>query len=148
VDHVFSNEKAFAALLARGRVVVWGDAASGGDCSVGATPADSEAGPDVCSQLDRGVHTVYSTDRAFAAKLRSGEVVAWGDPNYGGDASLVQDQLVDITEVYSTTRAFAAIRSDGKVVTWGDPNHGGVMPDADRVRLVEQGNASSVHATE
>jgi hypothetical protein len=30
---------------------------------------------------------------AFAAILSTGSVVAWGDPDWGGDCTAVQDQL-------------------------------------------------------
>ena len=41
----------------------------------------------------RNVQQIQVTVDAFAAILADGSVVAWGDPDYGGDCSAVQDQL-------------------------------------------------------
>lgn len=70
----------FAALLADGTVITWGDAARGGDSSK------------VQKQL-RNVKEIQGTDYAFAAILADGSVVTWGDPGSGGDCSAVQDEL-------------------------------------------------------
>ena len=66
-----------------------------------------------------------ATYRAFAAILADGSVVTWGNPDYGGDSSEVQDQLKDVQQVQATYGAFAAILADGSVVAWGDPLRGG-----------------------
>ena len=39
------------------------------------------------------VKQVQATRTAFAAILEGGRVVAWGDPEYGGDCSAVRGQL-------------------------------------------------------
>jgi len=64
---------------------------------------------------------IYSTDKAFAALLKNGIVVTWGDEETGGDSSEVKDQMSDIgvETIYSTKYAFAALLKNGKVVTWG-----------------------------
>ena len=62
---------------------------------------------------------------ASAAILKDGSVIAWGDPDQGGDISAVADQLNDVKQIYMTQRAFAALKHDGSVVTWGDPQAGG-----------------------
>ena len=51
--------------------------------------------------------------------------MTWGDPDYGGDSSEVQDRLKGAQQVQSKGFAFAAILADGSVVTWGDPHSGG-----------------------
>ena len=51
--------------------------------------------------------------------------MTWGDPDYGGDSSEVQDQLKGVQQVQATYSAFAAILADGSVVTWGNPGSGG-----------------------
>ena len=51
--------------------------------------------------------------------------MTWGDPDYGGDSSEVQDQLKGVQQIQATYCAFAAILADGSVVTWGDPGYGG-----------------------
>eukprot|EP00438_Fugacium_kawagutii_P029846 Skav200972 [mRNA] locus=scaffold448:651069:651899:- [translate_table: standard] len=50
----------------------------------------SEALPD---RHPRKVKEVAVTSRAYAAILDGGEVVAWGDPKFGGDNSAVRDEL-------------------------------------------------------
>ena len=56
---------------------------------------------------------------AFAALTRSGTVVAWGHPEYGGDSAAVQHLLVDVASVTATRCAFAALTRSGTAVTWG-----------------------------
>ena len=56
---------------------------------------------------------------AFAALTRSGTVVAWGHPEYGGDSAAVQHLLVDVASVTATGYAFAALTRCGTVVNWG-----------------------------
>lgn len=79
---------------------------------------------------------LQATKWAFAALLADGSVVAWGDPDSGGDSSTVQnqlqylqqvdsceveDQLQNMQEAQATQQeACAAIAADGSVATWGD----------------------------
>ena len=41
-------------------------------------------------------------NRAFAAILTDGSVVAWGDARYGGDSSAVGDQLKGVQQIQAT----------------------------------------------
>ena len=80
-----------------------------------------------------------ATYRAFAAILADGSVVTWGNPDYGGDSSEVQDQLKDVQQVQATYGAFAAILAHGSVVTWGKPDFGGDSSDVqDQLNDVQQ----------
>ena len=74
-----------------------------------------------------GVVSVTATGSAvaFAALTRFGTVVAWGDPEEGGDSSAVQHLLVDVASVTATGGAFAALTRAGTVVAWGHPRWGG-----------------------
>ena len=72
--------RAFAAILADGSVVTWGEPESGGDSS------------EVQDQL-KGVQQVQATKRAFAAILADGSVVTWGHPEYGGCSSVIAAQF-------------------------------------------------------
>ena len=54
----------------------------------------------------------YAIFDTFAAVLSNGSVITWGSPEYGGDRSAVQDQLVHVQEIQSANSAFAAIRTD------------------------------------
>ncbi len=48
------------------------------------------AGLSLYVRMSRESSQVYSTERAFAALLTDGSVIAWGHANYGGDSSAVQ----------------------------------------------------------
>ena len=62
---------------------------------------------------------------AFAALRADGSVLAWGDPELGGDSSAVDAALsAGVVQVFSTNAAFAALKADGSVVAWGDAESG------------------------
>lgn len=62
---------------------------------------------------------------AFAALRADGSVLAWGDPELGGDSSAVDAQLrAGVVQIFSTNAAFAALRIDGSVVAWGEAESG------------------------
>ena len=67
VQQVHGTGGAFAAILADGSVVTWGNPHDGGDSSA------------VQDQL-RNVQQVHGTNLAFVAILADGSVVTWGDP--------------------------------------------------------------------
>ena len=80
VEQIQATRFAFAAILADGSVLTWGNPAGGGDSSA------------VQDQL-RSVEQIQATRFAFAAILADGSVVTWGNSADGGDSSAVQDQL-------------------------------------------------------
>ena len=101
---IYSTGAAFAAKMADGSVVTWGDARKGGDSS------------SVLAELkQQPVNTIYSTSNAFAAKMADGSVVTWGDAECGGDSSSVSAELKQqaVDTIYSTGAAFAAKMADG-----------------------------------
>ncbi|MEY3280756.1 MAG: hypothetical protein RL674_741, partial [Pseudomonadota bacterium] len=56
---------------------------------------------------------------AFAVIKNDGSVVAWGNPETGGDSSLVSNLLdgtINVAQIYSAKNSFAALRADGSVV--------------------------------
>ncbi|MEN9757019.1 MAG: hypothetical protein RL755_1206 [Pseudomonadota bacterium] len=60
---------------------------------------------------------------AFAVIKNDGSVVAWGNPENGGDVSAVSNMLdgsINVVQIYSAKNSFAALRADGSVVIWGD----------------------------
>ena len=62
---------------------------------------------------------------AFAALRADGSVLAWGDPDLGGDSSAVDAHLsAGVVQIFSTNAAFAALRADGSVVAWGEAESG------------------------
>eukprot|EP00435_Cladocopium_sp_Y103_P075066 s399_g53.t1 len=72
--------RAFAALLADGSVVTWGQPNSGYDSTA------------VQDRL-RNVQQIGGTASAFAAILEDRSVVTWGEAECGGDSSAVQEQF-------------------------------------------------------
>eukprot|EP00435_Cladocopium_sp_Y103_P029347 s2414_g7.t1 len=106
-----TNADACAMITRLGEIACVGVTSCGGD------------GPDASQQ---GVaRYIQATDKAFAAILDTGNVIAWGDPLMGGDCSQMQHELTDVIAVQRTSQAFAALRADGCVITWGHPAAGG-----------------------
>ncbi|OLP99508.1 Thioredoxin reductase [Symbiodinium microadriaticum] len=115
VQQIYSTDGAFAALVADGSVVAWGDALSGGDVNV----------PQPVNEQLHDVQSIVASAAAFAALRADHTVVTWGCPELGGDSSAVKEQLRDVTQVCATAMSFAALRADGSVVTWGNSHFGG-----------------------
>ena len=65
MQQIQATNMAFAAILADGSVIAWGNIDHGGDCSA------------VQDQL-RNVQQIQATNTAFAAILADGSVIAWG----------------------------------------------------------------------
>jgi hypothetical protein len=65
------------------------------------------------------VAMVSMTKQAVAVLQTNGNVIAFGDPKYGGNSSPVSAQLTNITKIVSTSSWFTALRSDGRVFSWG-----------------------------
>eukprot|EP00435_Cladocopium_sp_Y103_P001152 s1698_g1.t1 len=81
-----------------------------------------------------------ATQRAFALWCCGGDrVLTWGNPEFGGDSSEVQNELRKVQHIRATHFAFAAILEDGSVVTWGDPEFGGDSSEVQsRLKNVQQ----------
>ena len=88
---------------------------------------------------------IAASFRAFALWCSGGnQVVAWGNPDFGGDCSAVKDQLRDVQQIQATHLAFAAILADGSVVSWGNAYYGGDCSAVqDQLRNVQQIQATS-----
>lgn len=99
----FVTGDSFAAILADGSVVTWGNPFSGGDSSA------------IQDQL-WNVQQIQSTRLAFAAILANGSVVTWGYPDFGGDSNQVQAQLLqNVHQIQATNCSVAAILEDASV---------------------------------
>lgn len=123
VRTVASTYQAFAATRTDGSVLTWGETDFGGDASC--TPTSS-CSPAPAGALASGVAQVRAGYGAFAALKTDGTVVAWGDPQFGGNASApVGGSLTGVTSITPSGWAFSAIRSGGSVVTWGSATLGG-----------------------
>ena len=86
VQQIQGATSAFAAIVADGSVVTWGNPDDGGDSS------------QVQHQL-KDVQLVQATYGAFAAILADGSVVTWGETNHGGDGSAVKHQLKGVQQL-------------------------------------------------
>ena len=85
------NVEAFAAILADGSVVTWGDHLSNMLQVESATAAGTG-----------------NFSRGFAAILGDGSVVTWGDVSSDGDSSALQDQLKPVHQIQgSPDKSFA-----------------------------------------
>ena len=80
VQQIQATSSAFAAILADGSIVTWGDSRRGGDSS------------GVRDQL-KNVQQIQATEYAFAAIFANGSVVTWGDSRFGRDSSALRDQM-------------------------------------------------------
>lgn len=60
---------------------------------------------------------------ALEPDSQDGSVVAWGDADWGGDSSHVQDQLYMVSYVCGTFRAFLELRANGTFLLGDDATH-------------------------
>ena len=121
---------AFAALLEDGTVHAWGWDGGGGAIP----PAKEELlyNPynkqnDVQDGFDSIVE-ITASHSAFAARTTAGKVIAWGDPEAGGDTSGDTDSRLAncvVKSIAATHYAFTALCEDGSIVPWGDSVSGG-----------------------
>ena len=117
VIDISATGSAFAALMADGTVVAWGNKSSGGDASK------------VKDKLT-DIIKVVGNEYAFAALKENGSVVTWGQERYGGDGQLwsrvggrkikdINPELQDVKDIIPSFIGFAALKKDGSVVAWG-----------------------------
>ncbi len=91
---------------------------------------------------------------AFVSQLNGGNVINWGDPNWGASETATIMTLDDVVEVSATAGAFAVRRSNGRIAAWGNPQYGGEIPAGlsseikDARRIIGNGTSFAVlHAT-
>ena len=58
------------------------------------------------------ISELAATSRAFAAVSSSGEVVTWGDRDFGGDSRQVQPLLTEVQQLCGAGAAFAALKTE------------------------------------
>ncbi|NHB97592.1 hypothetical protein [Photorhabdus stackebrandtii] len=103
---IASTRDATAMLLLNGRVSTWGNGY--------ATPAPT----DIATLQD--ITSLSATSDAFTALRADRSVVAWSDPNCGGQIPSDITALKDIVNLSSAgSDAIAALRANGSVVAWG-----------------------------
>lgn len=110
VEAVTANEAAFAALMADGTVVTWGNARMGGD--QGKAKHRLQSGE---------VERIYANSGSFAAVMENGDIVTWGHEREGGDSRSVQPVLrkSSVSEVHPMGTAFLAVSQDDSAIVWG-----------------------------
>ena len=144
VTQIFSSSSGFLALKADNSLVLWGDGFTDENNSFVEIQLQSGAAQIATNdysfalvqengalvsdelQLAFGAEKVFATKSAFAVLRDNGSVVAWGDPESGGDSTSVGlELLAGVTNIFPSKNAFAALKEDGSVVTWGASDYGG-----------------------
>ena len=122
---VFSNQLAFAVLTSSNDLVCIGSGYGGGGCC-------SEINNVKTCRTISNIKTVTPNAKAFAALLRDGTVVSFGDFISGGciqpskeNYAVCQPALSNIQAIFSTSETFAALSSNGDVSVWGKTKYGG-----------------------
>ena len=103
VSHIYANRFYFAAFTPEA-TLIWG---LGTKCKY--FPGVND------------VKQVQATQAAFAALLKDGSVVCFGDEEFDGDASLARLPLNDVQQIHGADDVFTAVQRDGMVRTWGLP---------------------------
>ena len=148
---VFSTYFGFAALRTNGSIWIWGYGAAGtvnpGITNVVSVYYTTESGPPVGLKTDGRVQTLNGQDiissrgepiinavtvstsiRAYMAHQTDGNVVAWGDSQYGGlTPGFYSDYSAktNVAAVYSNDGGFAALKTTGRITVGqseGDSN--------------------------
>lgn len=126
-----------------GRVTTLGTAIYG-------TNGESLTSPiNVYDQVQTDVVCICPGIWAYSAIKSDGSVVAWGDPNRGGDMSSVSAQLQsNVVALYASAYAHVALKSNGGLVVWGDISNGGSMTNFQFVSGQLQSNVKMVFSTQ
>jgi len=96
----------------------------------------------------KDVETIYSTDYAFAAKLKNGNLVTWGDTYGGGDPGSVSMHVTKVDNVYPSKNVFVGTRSgnSGQAIVWGNPLCGGRQRNKKDAFKLSQGDNGTTKA--
>ncbi|MDU9041578.1 hypothetical protein LOY64_08465 [Pseudomonas corrugata] len=94
--------------------------------------------------IGNGIDTTVTGFAAFVAHRDVGDVVGWGNEDYGGKIPATIITLTDIVEVSCTRSAYAARRANSAVVAWGTETEGGAMTGIDPLNFAQVvGNATA-----
>lgn len=131
VTQIFSNNLAFAAVKSDGSIFTWGTEIRLAESVYSGEPYRNEVvSYQVRSGDGRGVTTIVGGPYTFAALLKDGSVITWGDSwwgdsyvandgtVWGGGKSTIAAKLTGVTQLCGAYSAFAALKSDGSVVSW------------------------------
>lgn len=116
IDQLAANEVAFVACFHDGTIFCWGDENGGGQTPT-IPPAMALADDSSVVITPRTVASIVGNERAFAALLDDGSLLAWGDSDWGGVTPALANGKT-FTSLVATQQGFSAIFSGG-VLTWG-----------------------------
>lgn len=132
LSRILPGRVAYFGIGKDGSLVAWGsyrELVSGKDYSM----SDASHGLTAAQLASlNNVSSIASTEGAYAALKNDGTVVAFGDPDTGGDASAVQSQLNNVVQLAGTDYDFVALRKDGSIVPWSGA-FGWLTPDSSQV---------------
>lgn len=115
------------------------------------------------SPMISNVEDIVSSDEAYAALLKNGDVSVWGDARHGGEFKYSFHTREDangafkrnttwtpinppknISKLVASSSAFAALGKDGSVTTWGEGFHGGNIYSATPNEVIQQKRMSNI----
>ncbi|WP_312213376.1 Ig-like domain-containing protein [Pseudescherichia sp.] len=114
IKSIVANENAFAVINDAGKLFGWGDYQCGGSV------------PGAISSLSV-IDDCCASRRAFAV-IANGTIKAWGDTDYGGNASSV-NYINNASRLIATESAYTAMLSNGGIVCWGNSSYGNSLPE-------------------
>jgi hypothetical protein len=118
VKIIYSNWQNFAALTIYGDVICWPGKIR--KCYA------EEPIPMEIKEKAINVQSLKTSNLAFAALTKNGEVYAWGVPAFGGKIPF--HELQNVKEIFSNDRAFIALKNNGKIIGWGSEQYGATIP--------------------
>lgn len=68
---------------------------------------------------------ISATDKAFAAIKDTGDLVVWGEDDYGGKQTYLSGHT-NFTHIFSNRGTFTGLKEDGTMHTWGNKNYGSI----------------------
>ena len=133
IDAIIPNEVAFTALFHDGTIFCWGDVSGGGETPA-IPPAMTLAADSSVTITPRTVASIVGNERAFAALLNDGSLIAWGDQDWGGVApSLAEGKT--FTSLVASQQGFSAF-FDGGVLVWGQSMSSGKIVTLPQGKLI------------
>ena len=66
------------------------------------------------------ITSIEASQMAYAAITTDGEVISWGDVNYGGNLDTSLGELSNVRELYSGFAGFLALTANDEYLYWGD----------------------------
>jgi hypothetical protein len=87
--------------------------------------------------IGNGIDTATAGAAALVAHRDLGDVVGWGNDDYGAKIPSTIITMDDIVEVSCTRSAYAGRRINGHVVVWGTATEGGTMGGVSSLDFVE-----------